>query len=338
MPGAVVIGAGPGVGRSVARRFAREGLPITLIARNPATLADTAKALAPFDVPVLPLIADSTDEPALRAALDRSVDELGLPDALIYNAALIQPDHPGQSSASTQLNAWAVNVVGALTAAAHLAPAMARRGTGSIIITGGMPEPKPDYVSLSLGKAGVRTLVTLLHQEYGPSGLHAASVTIPAPVAPGTPFAPDTIADHYWHLHTQPRDEWQHEIVHNGAYDAIAGLMERWRSAFNARRTSDLAALFTEDALFQGISPRLLFGRAEISEYYNNVAEGTKAHLEVLRTKPLHDGIAAGFANVTFTAPTGNTVSVRLSIVAQRVGDIWLIRQYHAAGPVRDGE
>jgi NAD(P)-dependent dehydrogenase (short-subunit alcohol dehydrogenase family) len=39
MAGAVVIGAGPGIGRSVARRFAREGLPITLIARTEATLA-----------------------------------------------------------------------------------------------------------------------------------------------------------------------------------------------------------------------------------------------------------------------------------------------------------
>jgi hypothetical protein len=66
---------------------------------------------------------------------------------------------------------------------------MARRGHGSFI-TGGIPEPDPRYVSLSLGKAGVGTLVTLLDQEYGPSGVHLASVTVAGPVAPGTHFDP----------------------------------------------------------------------------------------------------------------------------------------------------
>jgi NAD(P)-dependent dehydrogenase (short-subunit alcohol dehydrogenase family) len=216
MPGAVVIGAGPGIGRSVACRFAREGFSIALIARSAGTLADVAETVSPFGVPVVPLTADSTDETALRAALDAASDELGLPDVVVYNAAIIQPDTPGQLPARAQLDAWAVNVVGALTTAAHIAPAMAWRGSGSFIVTGGMPEPKPQYVSLSLGKAGVRTLVTLLDQEYGPSGVHVASVTVGGPVAAGTAFAPDDIADHYWRLHTQPRHQWQREVLHSG--------------------------------------------------------------------------------------------------------------------------
>ncbi|WP_433211011.1 SDR family NAD(P)-dependent oxidoreductase [Microtetraspora malaysiensis] len=216
MPGAVVIGAGPGIGRSVARRFARQGLPIALIARTAGTLADTAEAVSAFGVPVVSLTADSADETALRAALDAASDELGLPDVVVYNAAIIQPDTPGQLPARAQLDAWAVNVVGALTAAAHIAPAMARRGSGSFIITGGMPEPKSQYVSLSLGKAGVRTLVDLLDQEYGPSGVHVASITVDGPVAPGTAFDPDDIAEHYWRLHTQPRQLWQREVLHSG--------------------------------------------------------------------------------------------------------------------------
>lgn len=227
MPGAVVIGAGPGIGRSVARRFAREGMPIGLIARTAGTLADVAEAVSPFGVPVVSLTANSTDETALRAALDTAAGEFGLPDAVIYNAAIIQPDTPGQLPARAQLDAWAVNVVGALTAAAHIAPTMARRGSGSFIITGGMPEPKPQYVSLSLGKAGVRTLVTLLDQEYGPSGIHVASVTVDGPVAAGTAFDPDDIAEHYWRLHTQPRHQWQQEVLHSDlsglAGEAVTG-------------------------------------------------------------------------------------------------------------------
>lgn len=214
MSGVVIIGAGSGIGLSVARRFAREGLPVALVARSENRLKTVADALAFTGVPVITLTADSTDETALRASLDTAAERFGVPDAVVYNAAIIQADLPGELSVRAHQDAWAVNVVGALTAAAHVAPAMAQRGSGSFIITGGMPEPKPEYVSLSLGKAGVRALVTLLDRHYGPSGLHVATVTVDGPVAPGTAFDPDDIAEHYWRLHTQPRQEWEQEIVH----------------------------------------------------------------------------------------------------------------------------
>jgi NAD(P)-dependent dehydrogenase (short-subunit alcohol dehydrogenase family) len=213
MPGAVIIGAGPGIGRSVARRFAREGLSIGLVARSGKTVEGTAEEIRPFGVPVVGLTADSADETALRTTLDAAIDELGVPDVVVYNAALIQADAPGELSARAQLDAWAVNVVGALTAAAHVAPEMARRGGGTFIVTGGIPEPKASRVSLSLGKAGVRALVALLAEWYGPSGVHVATVTVGGNVAPGTAFDPDDIAEHYWRLHAQPRYEWVREVA-----------------------------------------------------------------------------------------------------------------------------
>ncbi|GAA3170250.1 SDR family NAD(P)-dependent oxidoreductase [Nonomuraea salmonea] len=211
MAGVVIIGAGPGIGQAVARRFAREGMPVGLIARSDHTLRSAADAVAGE---VVTCRADSTDQAGLSAALDEVARAHGVPDALVYNAAIIQADAPGELSVRGHMDAWAVNVVGALNAAAHVAPAMAARGHGTILITGGMPEPKPQYVSLSLGKAGVRTLVTLLDQEYGPAGVHVASVTVAGPVAPGTDFDPDDIAEHYWRLHTQPRGQWTHEALH----------------------------------------------------------------------------------------------------------------------------
>ncbi|MGA4837825.1 SDR family NAD(P)-dependent oxidoreductase [Streptomyces sp. G45] len=214
MPGAVIIGAGPGIGRSVARRFAREGLPVALVARSERNLEGLADAVRPLGVPVVTATADVSDAPALRAALDTVVAELGVPDVAVYNAALIRPDTIGELPLTAHLDAWAVNVGGALTAAAHLAPAMARRGSGSLLLTGGMPKAKASHVSLSLGKAGLRSLAELLDQRYGPDGVHVATVTVAGPVAPGTPFDPDDIAEHYWRLHTQPRDAWQAEIVH----------------------------------------------------------------------------------------------------------------------------
>jgi NAD(P)-dependent dehydrogenase (short-subunit alcohol dehydrogenase family) len=209
---AIVIGAGQGIGLSVARRIAREGMPVGVIARAGPTVASAVAALS--DHEVHGVVADATDEAALRAALDEISGHLGAPELLVYNAALIRADTIGELSAQQHLQAWAVNVVGAITAAAHVAPGMAERGRGTIVITGGMPEPVPAYTSLSLGKAGVRTLVTLLHESYGAAGVHAASVTVTGEVASGTAFDPDDIAEHYWQLHIQPPGGWEHEVVH----------------------------------------------------------------------------------------------------------------------------
>ncbi|WBB61088.1 SDR family oxidoreductase [Streptomyces sp. WMMC500] len=223
MAGAVVVGAGPGIGAAVARRFAREGLPVTLVARSEPSLTGVAAGVAaaggaaPPGYGVLPLAADVTDEAGLRTALDTATARFGVPDAVVYNAALVRADRLGELAQPALLDAWAVNVGGALTAATHLAPAMARRGGGSFLITGGMPEPKAPYVSLSLGKAGVRTLARLLALEYGPQGVHVATVTVDGAVAPGTDFDPDVIAEHYWRLHTQPRSRWEHDVRHAGA-------------------------------------------------------------------------------------------------------------------------
>ena len=213
MAGVFVVGVGPGVGKAVAQRFAREGLPVGLVARSASVHALAAQL---HGVPVAAVTADSTDEAGLRSALDRIAGKLGPPDVVVYNAALIRPDRIGELPANEYLRAWAVNVGGAITTAAHTLAGMAERGGGSYLVTSGMPEPKPEYVTLSLGKANLRTLVELLDKEYGSRGVHVASVTIDGPVAEGTPFDPALIAEHYWTLHAQPRDAWTHEAVHAG--------------------------------------------------------------------------------------------------------------------------
>ena len=136
-----------------------------------------------------------------------------MPEALVYNAGLIRRDRPGELSREQHFAAYAINVLGALTAAVHLAPAMAEAGGGTIVITGGMPEPDPAVTSLSLGKAAARALTKLLASEYGPAGVHVATVTVGGAVAPGGPYDPDLIAGHYWRLHTQPPQAWEHEVV-----------------------------------------------------------------------------------------------------------------------------
>jgi NAD(P)-dependent dehydrogenase (short-subunit alcohol dehydrogenase family) len=179
-------------------------------------MESAVQEISQLGVPVVTAIADCGDDTALRAALDSVAARLGPPEVAVYNAAVIRPDRIGELSATEQVDTWSVNVMGALTAGAHLLPAMAQRGSGSFLVTGGMPTPKREYVSLSLGKAGLRTVVALLDQEYGSAGVHVACVTVDGPVAPGTDFDPVDIAEHYWRLHTQPRPHWTQEIIHSG--------------------------------------------------------------------------------------------------------------------------
>lgn len=201
------------IGSSLARRFARDGMAVSVVARSRGTVDRIAAALRAEGRDVQGLVADSTDEAGLRSALDAAVGAHGVPELLVYNAALIRPDRLGELSAAELLDTLAVNVVGAVTTAAHLGPHMAAAGRGTIVITGGMPETVPAYFSLSLGKAACRTVVSLLDQELGPAGVHVATVTVADAVAPGTAYDPDAIAEAYWRLHRQPPGAWEREVV-----------------------------------------------------------------------------------------------------------------------------
>jgi NAD(P)-dependent dehydrogenase (short-subunit alcohol dehydrogenase family) len=212
MPSALIIGAGPGIGRSVARRFAREGYAIGVIARSPATLDDVFEALAESGVDVAGATADAADEAALRNALNRVTGRLGVPDVLVYNAGWIRMDEIGDLPQAVQADAWAVNVGGALTAAGHLLPQMAGSSRPTFLLTGGMPEPYPGMVTLSLGKAALRSLTHLLDLEFGPAGVHVATVTVGGRVETGGDYDPDAIAEVYWELHEQPPSAWQREV------------------------------------------------------------------------------------------------------------------------------
>ena len=56
--------------------------------------------------------------------------------------------------------------------------------------------------------------MTLLDKQYGSASIHIATVTVDGPIAPGTAFDPEDIAEHYWRLHSQRPPEWTQEILH----------------------------------------------------------------------------------------------------------------------------
>ncbi|KUL38877.1 short-chain dehydrogenase [Streptomyces sp. NRRL F-4489] len=211
-----VIGAGPGIGQAVARRFAREGSSVAVLARSQATVDGAVTAVEEAGGTALGLLADAADEVSLRSALDAAVEGFGVPDVLVYNAAWVRYDRPGELSAAELAATLRVNVVGAVSAVAHLAPRMAAAGGGTVLLTSGMPAPLAAATSLSIGKAGLRAARAVLAEEFGPRGVHIAAVTVAGPVSPGSALDPDRIAEHYARIAAQPAGQWEDDVVFDG--------------------------------------------------------------------------------------------------------------------------
>lgn len=218
MPLCVIIGAGTGISLAVAERFGREGFTCALVARRAEALDEYVQQLADQSIQARGFVADAGDPESLRAALGKIHDQLGTTDVLVYNASAGQQGTPSTLDPERVVADFRVSTIGALIAAQHVIPAMQQAGTGTILLTGGglSLNPFPQYASLAIGKAGLRNLAHSLAAELEPAGIHVATITISGFVRPNSPFDPALIAEHYWTLHTQPRDKWQREIILDG--------------------------------------------------------------------------------------------------------------------------
>ncbi len=214
---AVVIGAGPGLGAGIARRFAREGFALTLVARSQETLDAVAGELRATGATVDTATADAGDPAAFRAALTALAEQVA-PGVVVYNVGLVVSDGLLTSDEAHLVHALTVDVVGALTAAQVFTPAMRAAGRGSFLVTGGGPalHPDPEHGTLTIGKSALRSAVTVLHEELADDGVHVASVTVVGVIAPGTALDPDVLAEEYWRLHAQPRGGWAVDAVVDG--------------------------------------------------------------------------------------------------------------------------
>lgn len=203
----VVVAAGPGLGRAVALRFAREGFRVGLVARSADRLADLAAEAAAAGAPQVAVAdGDAGDERSLRAALRQVADELGPATALVYNgSAFVQGSALTVTPADLRL-ALEVGVVGALAAAQEAAPAMRTAGRGTILLTGSVAADRASTSAAAVGvaKAGLRNLALSLHKELAPDGVRVVTVTIDGVLQGPKALDPAGIADRYWTLHTQP--------------------------------------------------------------------------------------------------------------------------------------
>jgi NAD(P)-dependent dehydrogenase (short-subunit alcohol dehydrogenase family) len=213
----LLIGAGPGVGAAVVRRFGREGFRGTLISRSGS--ADLAAELRGGGLEIEAIAADIEDLDGYRRTLEGIFGGPGAPGVVVYNAALLDPGQILDATLEQLRTTHDVDVIGAVVAAQVAAPVLRAAGGGTLLATGGgfADNPVPALATLSIGKAGMRAAQTLIAAGVAEDGIHAATVTIVGVVEPGTAFDPDNIAELFWTAHTDPKDAWQTEYRFTGS-------------------------------------------------------------------------------------------------------------------------
>lgn len=221
-----MFGVGPGLGASVARRFAREGYAVALLARGEANLREVHAEITRGGGRSAVVPADAGDAASVSAAFAQVRSELGAPEVFVYNAGAFQMGGILEVDPAAFESAWRVNCLGAFLCAREVLPAMLERGRGTLLFTGATASLRGSarFAGLAVGKFGLRALAQSLAREFGPRGIHVAHVVIDGQIdtarvrsmVPGrdasTMLAPDAIAETYWQLHQQHPTAWTQEL------------------------------------------------------------------------------------------------------------------------------
>ncbi len=213
----VSIGAGPGMGFATAERFAREGYTVVLAARSADKVRDLAASLIAKGYKAETATVDASIGANVETLIEDVKRRHGSVDVIHYNAASMRQAKIGDQPTDTFVSDLAVNIGGAEAAAKAAEKVMSTERPGSLLFTGGgfSLAPSPDYISLSIGKAGIRALAIGLFDDFKAKGIHVATVTVAAFIEPGSDHA-KAVAEHFWKLHSEKPESWTNEVRYSG--------------------------------------------------------------------------------------------------------------------------
>ncbi|TSA41455.1 MAG: SDR family NAD(P)-dependent oxidoreductase [Betaproteobacteria bacterium] len=223
---AVIVGAGPGLGSALARRFARAGMKVAVARRSADQLAPLIKELGRN---ASAYACDATDEPAVRQLFAAVTADLGAPALVVFNAGAFVRKGVLDTSVEEFERCWRVGCLAGFLVGREAARAMLAREAehkGTIIFTGATASLRGGalFQNLAVGKFGLRALAQSMARELQPQGIHVAHVVIDGQIEgerPGHGAAergkdsvldPAAIAETYYQLHRQQRSAWSLEI------------------------------------------------------------------------------------------------------------------------------
>lgn len=218
----LITGVGPGTGTALARRFARGGYRVAMLARS----ADRLAALEAELPGSRAFACDVGDVGTLADVLDEVRRSLGHPKVVIHNAVAGAFGTFLDVDPAVLERNFQVNVLSLLHLARSLLPDMIARGRGALVVTGNTSalRGKPTFAGFAPTKAAQRILAEAIAREVGPRGVHVAYIVIDAVIdVPWTRQAfasrpddffiqPRAIADEVWHVVHQERSAWSFDV------------------------------------------------------------------------------------------------------------------------------
>src|SRR5579862_3324571 len=228
----LVVGAGDGLGASIARAFAREGLRVCVTRRPRHTdaidkLAETIRAEGGE---AYAFGLDARVEADVAALVERVEREIGAIEVLVFNIGANVRFPIVETTARVYSKVWEMAALAGFLASRETARGMIERGRGAILFTGATASVRggSGFSAFAGAKHALRALAQSLARELGPKGIHVAHVVIDgaidtAFIAENFPeryakkgeagiLDPDAIAENYWNLHCQVRSAWTHEL------------------------------------------------------------------------------------------------------------------------------
>ncbi|WP_062526193.1 SDR family NAD(P)-dependent oxidoreductase [Demequina rhizosphaerae] len=204
MPTLAIVGAGPGLGAAVARRFAREGFSVALISRDQDKLDALAADLGTEGVTARGYAADVRDGAALERALTRAATELGPITALQYSP-LPSRDYLKpvlDLTPELALESLRFSALGLIHAARAVLPAMRAAGEGSIVLINGgtSVQARHGFAGTSVAFPAESAYGEMLHDALADEGVRVVQLVIPGAI-PKLRYTLDEVADRIWDLH-----------------------------------------------------------------------------------------------------------------------------------------
>lgn len=179
---AIITGAGRGVGRATARRFAREGARVVLFSRTPGPLDETATDIAHEGGQVLSMAGDVSREEDVRALFQRAMDAYGRVDILVNCAGIVLVRPFVDMDAETWDRVIAVNLRGTFLCCRQAFRVMMAQQSGVIINLSSLSgvrgvEKFPGLSAYNVSKAGVASLTEILAVEGKPFHIRVCAVS-----------------------------------------------------------------------------------------------------------------------------------------------------------------
>ena len=225
----IIIGAGPGLGSSLARRFAKEGHHVFIVRRerHSEELNLLCNEIKESGGSATAIPSDAREEEQV-ISLFSEVAKSGPIDCVVFNIGANVFFSIEETTSRVFRKIWEMGTFAGFLVGREAAKHMKDKGT--IIFTGATASMRggSGFAAFSSAKFGLRAVAQSLARELGPKGIHVAHTVIDGAI--DHPWIkenfpdiyklkevdgilnPDDIAEAYYNLHLQEKTAWTHEL------------------------------------------------------------------------------------------------------------------------------